>query len=344
MEQNQKNQTILVTGGAGYIGSHTVLELIKAGYRPVIVDDFSNSDPAVLKRLEQLAGEAIACYRINLCQKDKLREAFVAEKPTAVIHFAGLKAVGESVEKPLEYYRNNLDSTLSVLELMRETGCHQLIFSSSATVYGRDGQVPFVETAPTSATNPYGWTKYMIEQILRDVCEADPNLSAVSLRYFNPVGAHPSGKIGENPLGRPNNLMPVVTQVAVGKLDRLKVFGDDYETPDGTGVRDYIHVVDLALGHVAALRYADEHKGMRAINLGSGVGHSVLELVNTFSQVNQVAVPYDIVGRRPGDIAFCYADPSLAKELLGWETERSLEEMCRDSWHWQKSNPNGYEG
>ena len=334
---------ILLAGGAGYIGSHTCIELISAGHTVVIADNLCNSKKEAVKRVEKIVGQEIPFYEINVCDHDSLRKVFSENKIDAVIHFAGLKAVGESCEKPLMYYRNNLDSTLTLLEVMKEFGCHNFVFSSSATVYGIPETVPLVETMPTSCTNPYGWTKLMTEQILQDVTKTDPELSVVLLRYFNPIGAHESGTIGENPNGIPNNLMPYITQVAVGKLKELGVFGNDYPTPDGTGVRDYIHVVDLANGHVKAIDYADAHKGTEIFNLGTGVGYSVLDIVKTFSKVNNVEIPYQIKPRRAGDIAECYADPTKAKEVLGWTAEKTLEDMCRDSWNWQKKNPKGYE-
>lgn len=334
---------ILLAGGAGYIGSHTCIELISAGHTVVIADNLCNSKKEAVKRVEKIVGQEIPFYEINVCDHDSLRKVFIENKIDAVIHFAGLKAVGESCEKPLMYYRNNLDSTLTLLEVMKEFGCHNFVFSSSATVYGIPETVPLVETMPTSCTNPYGWTKLMTEQILQDVTKTDPELSVVLLRYFNPIGAHESGTIGENPNGIPNNLMPYITQVAVGKLKELGVFGNDYPTPDGTGVRDYIHVVDLAKGHVKAIDYADAHKGTEIFNLGTGVGYSVLDIVKTFSKVNNVEIPYQIKPRRAGDIAECYADPTKAKEVLGWTAEKTLEDMCRDSWNWQKKNPKGYE-
>lgn len=334
---------ILLAGGAGYIGSHTCIELISAGHTVVIADNLCNSKKEAVKRVEKIVGQEIPFYEINVCDHESLRKVFSENKIDAVIHFAGLKAVGESCEKPLMYYRNNLDSTLTLLEVMKEFGCHNFVFSSSATVYSIPKTVPLVETMPTSCTNPYGWTKLMTEQILQDVTKTDPELSVVLLRYFNPIGAHESGTIGENPNGIPNNLMPYITQVAVGKLKELGVFGNDYPTPDGTGVRDYIHVVDLAKGHVKAIDYADAHKGTEIFNLGTGVGYSVLDIVKTFSKVNNVEIPYQIKPRRAGDIAECYADPTKAKEVLGWTAEKTLEDMCRDSWNWQKNNPKGYE-
>ena len=325
---------VLLTGGAGYIGSHTCVEMINAGYDTVIADNFDNSSEKVIDRIETITGKRPKLYRLDVADREAVDKMFQKESFDAVVHFAGLKAVGESVRIPVRYYRNNIDTTLTLLEVMKERGVHNFVFSSSATVYGVPETVPLVEGMPTSCTNPYGWTKYMNEQILTDACVADDQLSVVLLRYFNPIGAHPSGLIGENPNGIPNNLMPYITQVAVGKLERLGVFGDDYPTPDGTGVRDYIHVVDLAKGHLKALEYAADHKGSEIFNLGTGNGYSVLDIVNTFSHVNDLEIPYDI--------AECYADPKKANEILGWKAELGLEEMCRDSWNWQKNNPKGY--
>ena len=335
---------ILLTGGAGYIGTHTALEVAASGVSLVIVDNLVNSLPEAVKRAEALAGTKFPFYQVDVADETALEQVFSAHPIEAVIHFAGLKAVGESVEKPLEYYENNLGSTLTLLKVMRRHGCKRIVFSSSATVYGTPETVPITEEMPVgrSCTNPYGWTKVFIEQILRDAAHADPELSVVLLRYFNPIGAHESGRIGENPDGIPNNLMPYISQVAVGRLPRLRVFGNDYPTPDGTGIRDYIHVVDLAKGHVSALAYGEKHTGVEVFNLGTGMGYSVLDLVKTFEQVNGVAIPYDIVDRRAGDIAECYADASKAKELLGWEAKKTLEDMCRDTWNWQKNNPEGY--
>jgi len=332
---------ILLTGGAGYIGTHTAVELLTEGYEVVVVDNYRNSSPESLSRVETITGKTLVSYEADVCDKDALRKIFKENKIDAVIHFAGLKAVGESVRLPLAYYRNNIDSTLSLVEVMQETGCKKLIFSSSATVYGTPESCPITEEMKTGdCSNPYGWTKYMIEQILKGVCVADPDFSVVLLRYFNPVGAHKSGLIGEMPNGIPNNLMPYITQVACGKLQALSVFGNDYDTPDGTGVRDYIHVVDLARGHVAAVRY--EEKGASVFNLGTGTGYSVLDMVKAFVKENGVDVPYKIAPRRPGDIAACYANPKKAKELLGWEAEYNLDDMVRDSWNWQSKNPDGY--
>ena len=334
---------VLLTGGAGFIGSHTCVELLECGHEVVIVDNFSNSKPEVLNRIRTITGKTFGFYEADVTDKRALENVFTKEKPDSVVHFAGYKAVGESVGKPVMYYRNNLDSTMTLLEVMNEFGVKNIVFSSSATVYGENNEPPYVETMPISTcTNPYGWTKLMSEQILRDAAFADKELSAVLLRYFNPIGAHSSGLIGEDPAGIPNNLFPYVARVAGGKLPKLGVFGNDYPTEDGTGVRDYIHVVDLAKGHVAALEYAKDHKGAEAVNLGSGKGHSVLEVVNTFAKVNDVPVPYEIKPRRPGDLPTSFADASKAKELLGWEAQLTLEDMCRDMWKWQTQNPDGY--
>ena len=334
---------ILLTGGAGFIGSHTYVELVKAGHRAVIVDNFYNASPEVLTRLETITGQPVPFHQVDVCDKEALSAVFDSEHFDAVIHFAGYKAVGESVAKPLEYYRNNLDSTLTLCEVMRAHDVKRLVFSSSATVYGTSDQMPLVETMHTGGcTNPYGWTKYMIEQVLRDIAHAMPDWSVALLRYFNPIGAHESGLIGEDPVGIPNNLMPYIAQVASGKLTELRVFGNDYPTPDGTGVRDYIHVVDLAQGHVKACEYLMDHTGCEAINLGTGTGYSVLDLVHAFEKVNKIHIPYSIVERRPGDVARCYANPTRAKELLGWQARKTLEDMCRDTWRWQSHNPNGY--
>ena len=332
---------ILVTGGAGFIGSHTVVELMNIGKEVVIVDNFSNSKPEVLKRIAQICGKEPKCYCVDLLDKADLDKVFSENQIDSVIHFAGLKAVGESVAKPLEYYHNNITGTLILCDVMRAHDCKEIVFSSSATVYGMNNPVPFVEGMPTSATNPYGYTKVMIEQILSDLAVADPDWSVVLLRYFNPIGAHESGLIGEDPNGIPNNLLPYVAQVAVGRRPHLNVYGNDYDTHDGTGVRDYIHVVDLALGHLKALDYADSHKGVEAINLGTGNGSSVLDVVHAFEKACGNAIPYEIVGRRAGDIATCYANAAKAKELLGWEATRDLDQMCRDAWNFASKNPNG---
>ena len=334
---------VLLAGGAGYIGSHTCVELINAGHEVVIADNFSNSCPEAVARVEEITGRKIPLYEADVCDKTAVEKIFSENKIDAVIHFAGLKAVGESCEKPVEYYRNNIDSTLTLLETMKKYGVNNFIFSSSATVYGTPKTVPLVETMPTgSPTNPYGWTKLMMEQILADTARANPEMSIVLLRYFNPIGAHESGRIGEDPNGIPNNLMPYITQVAAGRLKCLGVFGNDYPTHDGTGVRDYIHVVDLAKGHVKALDYSAEHKGTEIFNLGTGTGYSVLDIVNAFSKVNNIEIPYEIKPRRAGDVAECYADASKAAKMLGWTAEKNLEDMCRDSWNWQSNNVNGY--
>lgn len=333
---------ILLTGGAGYIGSHTAVELIKKGHTVVIADDLSNSKMESVRRVEKIVGQSIPFYKCDVADYDALKVVFSENKLDAVIHFAGYKAVGESVQKPIMYYRNNINSTLTLLDVMKEFGVCNLAFSSSATVYGIPETVPLTEDMPTSCTNPYGWTKLFIEQILRDACVADKDLSVVLLRYFNPIGAHESGTIGEDPSGIPNNLMPYISQTAVGKRERLSVFGNDYPTHDGTGVRDYIHVVDLAKGHVAAITYAKDHKGVETVNLGTGTGYSVLDIVNAFEKVNNVKVPYVITDRRPGDVAECFADPKKALEVLGWKAEKTLEDMCRDTWRWQSNNPEGY--
>ncbi len=330
--------SILLTGGAGFIGSHTAVELIQSGFDVIIADDLSNSKETVIDRIDQITGKRPVFYKNDVSDKGALNKLFEEQDIGAVIHFAGFKAVGESVAKPLEYYRNNLDTTLTLLETMKKHGVKNFIFSSSATVYSLVDEVPFTEeSGPLGCTNPYGWTKYMIEQILRDACVADPEMSVVLLRYFNPIGAHESGLIGEKPSGIPNNLMPYITQVAQGILPKLNVFGNDYPTPDGTGVRDYIHVVDLARGHVAALKYALEHEGCEVFNLGTGHGYSVLDLVETFERVNNVSIPYEIAPRRAGDIATCYADTSKAEAMLGWKAEKGIEDMCRDAWRWQEN-------
>lgn len=331
------NKKVLLTGGAGYIGSHTAVELLEAGYDVVIADNFSNSSPSVIERIEKITGKAVQLYAVDVADKAALKQIFEEQCIDAVIHFAGYKAVGESVAKPLMYYRNNLDTTLTLLEVMKEYGVRQFVFSSSATVYGIPETVPITESVDTYCLNPYGWTKWMIEQMLQDVCAADKDFSVVLLRYFNPIGAHESGMIGEKPNGIPNNLLPYVAMVADGRLKHLNVFGDDYDTPDGTGIRDYIHVVDLAKGHLKAMEYAQEHKGAETFNLGTGNGYSVLEIVKTFAQVNNVNVPYKIVDRRPGDAATCYADTEKAEKVLGWKAEKNLEDMCRDIWRWQMS-------
>ena len=335
---------VLLAGGAGYIGSHTCVELINAGHDVVIADNFSNSCPVAVERVEELTGRKIPLYEADVCDRDAVEKIFSENKIDAVIHFAGLKAVGESCEKPVEYYRNNIDSTLTLLEAMKKHGVNNFIFSSSATVYGTPETVPLVETMPKgSPTNPYGWTKFMMEQILTDTANANPDMSVVLLRYFNPIGAHDSGLIGEDPNGIPNNLLPYVSQVAIGKLPCLSVYGDDYDTVDGTGVRDYIHVVDLALGHLKAIDYSLAHTGVEAINLGTGNGTSVLQIVHAFEKACGHAIPYKIVERRAGDIASCYADASKAHEMLGWEATRTIDQMCQSSWNFISKNPNGLE-
>lgn len=334
---------VIVTGGAGYIGSHTCLELLNAGFRVTVIDNLCNASRKSLQRVEELSGQTLTFLELDLLELTSLRNAF-RQYPdvSAVIHFAGLKAVGESVQHPLRYYQNNIISTLNLCQVMQEQDVKTMVFSSSATVYGDPASVPIKETFPLSCTNPYGRTKLMIEEMLRDLHTADPQWNIALLRYFNPVGAHPSGRIGEDPEGIPNNLMPYITQVAIGKLQELSVFGNDYPTPDGTGVRDYIHVVDLATGHLRALEKLKEHPGVVTYNLGTGQGYSVLDMVSAFESACGRPIPYRIAERRPGDIARCYADPSLARAELGWQTEFGLHEMCRDSWHWQVANPRGY--
>ncbi len=335
---------VLLTGGAGYIGSHTAVELMNCGYDVVIADDLSNSCEEVVSRIEELGGGKVKFYKIDVCLKPDLERVFEENKIDSVIHFAGKKAVGESVAMPVEYYRNNLYATINLLEVMKNHNTDKIVFSSSATVYGSPKSVPVDETADTWCTNPYGWTKYMSEQIMRDACAADKDLSCMLLRYFNPIGAHSSGRIGEDPRGIPNNLMPYISQVAVGRRERLSVYGNDYNTPDGTGVRDYIHVVDLAKGHIAALKYAQDHKGCTVVNLGTGKGYSVLDIVKAFERANGIKIPFVITERRPGDVETLYANPARAQELLGWKAELDIEDMCRDTWNWQKNNPNGYRG
>lgn len=336
--------SILVTGGVGFIGSHTVVELQNAGYDVVVLDNLCNANPKVLDRIEAITGKKVPFYQADIRDREALNEIFEKESIDSVIHFAGLKAVGESVQKPLEYYDNNISGTLVLVDVMRQHGCKNIIFSSSATVYGDPAFVPITEECPKGVcTNPYGWTKSMLEQILSDIQKADNEWNVVLLRYFNPIGAHKSGTIGENPNGIPNNLMPYITQVAVGKREELGVFGDDYDTPDGTGVRDYIHVVDLALGHVKALKKIEEKAGLKIYNLGTGCGYSVLDVVHNFEKASGVKIPYSIKPRRAGDIATCYADAAKAKEELGWEAQYGILEMCEDSWRWQKNNPNGYD-
>ena len=334
---------ILVTGGAGYIGSHTCVELIEAGYTPIMIDNLSNSNPEGLRRVGEITGKTVEFIEGDVRDEALLDEILTKHEISCAIHFAGLKAVGESVAKPLAYYQNNLDATLTLCKVMAKHDVKRIVFSSSATVYSGDNEMPLRETSKTgNCTNPYGWTKYMGEQILRDIAKADPAWSVVNLRYFNPVGAHASGKIGEHPNGIPNNLMPYITQVAIGRREKLSVYGNDYPTPDGTGVRDYIHVVDLAKGHVAAVKYVVSGQGCEVFNLGTGIGYSVLDMVHAFEKANGVKVPYQIVGRRPGDLPTCYADPAKSERVLGWKAEKNLEDMCRDSWNWQSKNPMGY--
>lgn len=335
--------TVLVTGGVGYIGSHTCVELLNRGYETVIVDNLDNSNEKAVERVKIITGKTPKFYKEDVRDKEALDKIFSENKIDAVIHFAGLKAVGESVRKPLEYYDNNLVSTLVLLETMRKHGVKKIVFSSSATVYGLDTSgKPLSEDLPTSAINPYGRTKVFIEHILKDVAAADPELSVVLLRYFNPLGAHESGLIGEDPNGIPNNLIPYIAQVAVGRLERLNVFGNDYNTPDGTGVRDYIHVTDLAYGHVKALEYTETHTGCEAVNLGTGCGYSVLQVKDAFEKASGVTIPFVIGPRRPGDPDAVFANVEKAEKLLGWKAEKNLDDMCRDTWNWQKNNPNGY--
>ena len=335
---------VLVTGGAGYIGSHTCVELLESGHTVVVIDNLCNSNPKSLERVREITGKELRFYEGDVRDEALLRKIFGENPIDCVIHFAGLKAVGESVAQPWRYYDNNLNSTLVLTKVMEEAHVRKLIFSSSATVYTADNEMPLNEQSRTgNCTNPYGWTKYMTEQILSGMAHADKNWSIVLLRYFNPIGAHESGRIGEDPRGIPNNLMPYISQVAVGRREYLSVFGDDYDTPDGTGVRDYIHVVDLAKGHVAAVKYACAHSGCEVFNLGTGTGYSVLDMVKAFREVNGVQVPYKITPRRPGDIGTCYADPAKSREILGWQAGKDLKDMCRDAWRWQKENPMGYE-
>ena len=337
--------TVLLTGGAGYIGSHTAVELLNAGHDVIIADNYANSSPIVAQRITQITGKPVKCYEADAADPAALERIFQENAIDSVIHFAGLKAVGESVRLPLDYYRNNLDSTLALLAAMESHGVRQLIFSSSATVYGKHAALPYREDAETGpCTNPYGWTKLFIEQILRDYAAAHPDFSVVLLRYFNPVGAHESGLMGEDPRDIPNNLMPYIARVAVGTLPYLNVFGNDYPTPDGTGVRDYIHVTDLATGHMAALDYAASHTGVEVFNLGTGTGYSVLDMLHAFSRACGRDIPYRIAPRRSGDIAACYADVTKAREVLGWHARLDIDDMCRSAWNWQSHNPNGYEG
>ena len=335
---------VLVTGGSGYIGSHTCVELLNEGYGVVVIDNLCNSNPKSLDRVRALTGKDLKCYEGDVRDEALLRKSFAENEIGCVIHFAGLKAGGVSVAQPWRYYDNNLNSTLVLTKVMEEVGCKKIIFSSSATVYSGDNEMPLRETSKTgNCTNPYGWTKYMTEQILSGMATADKEWSIVLLRYFNPIGAHKSGRIGEDPRGIPNNLMPYITQVAIGRREFLSVYGNDYDTHDGTGVRAYIHVVDLARGHVAAVRYASKNDGCEVFNLGTGTGYSVLDMVKAFNEANGLELPYKIVDRRPGDLATCYADPAKSAEVLGWKAERGLQEMCRDSWNWQSKNPKGFE-
>ncbi|OFK25002.1 UDP-glucose 4-epimerase GalE [Olsenella sp. HMSC062G07] len=348
-EKDPRDTCVLVTGGAGFIGSHTVVELLAKGYRVVVVDDLSNASEKVLDRIDRIVGEQeagrLSFYRADVSDRDALEAVFDDAPVDCVIHFAGYKAVGESVRKPIEYYANNLGSTLTLVDVMREHDCRSIIFSSSATVYGDPDSLPLTEESPKKpATNPYGWTKWMIEQILSDLHVADPAWNVVLLRYFNPIGAHPSGLMGEDPKGIPNNLLPYVAQVAVGKRDRIHVFGGDYDTPDGTGVRDYIHVMDLAAGHVAALSWMGGRSGVEVFNLGTGRGTSVLQVIEAFGRACGRTLPYQVEPRRAGDVAANYADCSKARELMGWQARYDIDDMCRDSWRWQSSNPDGYEG
>lgn len=335
---------VLVTGGAGFIGSHTCVELLENGHEVVVVDNLSNSSEKSLERVKELTGKDFAFYKGDILDDELLNKIFKENNIDCCIHFAGLKAVGESVAKPWEYYNNNISGTLNLVKVMKENGCKNIIFSSSATVYGDPQEIPITENCPKGqCTNPYGWTKSMLEQILMDIYNSDKEWNIILLRYFNPIGAHKSGRIGENPNGIPNNLMPYITQVAVGKLEKLGVFGNDYDTPDGTGVRDYIHVVDLAKGHVKALKKIEENAGLNIYNLGTGQGYSVLDIVKNFEEATGVKIPYVIKERRPGDIATSYCNPDKAYKELGWKAENGIKEMCADSWNWQKNNPKGYE-
>ncbi len=334
---------VLVTGGAGYIGSHTCVELLMAGHDVIVVDNLINSREESIRRVAEISGKKLRFYKADLLDKAGLTAAFQETAVDAVIHFAGLKAVGESVAMPLQYYKNNISGSLVLFEVMAQHGVKNLVFSSSATVYGDPASLPITEDFPIKASNPYGWAKVMLEQILRDLNQADPSLNIALLRYFNPVGAHPTGRIGEDPRGLPNNLVPYIAQVAVGKLDELKIFGNDYPTPDGTGVRDYIHIMDLASGHLKALEKLATNPGLVTYNLGTGKGYSVLEMVDAFAEAAGKKIPYRIVGRRPGDIASCYADPSKAEKELSWKASRDINAMCVDTWRWQTKNPNGYE-
>ncbi|WP_203339209.1 UDP-glucose 4-epimerase GalE [Planococcus beijingensis] len=334
--------TVLVTGGAGFIGSHATVELLENGYKVVVVDNLSNSQKASIDRIKEMTGKDFAFHQVDLLDSQALDDIFSTYDISAVMHFAGYKAVGQSVEMPLSYYHNNISGTLTLCEMMLKHNVQKLVFSSSATVYGLPERVPIEESFSLSATNPYGRTKLMIEEILRDLALSNPSIRIAILRYFNPIGAHPSGKLGEDPRGIPNNLIPYITQVAIGKQPELKIFGGDYETNDGTGVRDYIHVMDLVKGHIKALEYLEKYEGVETFNLGTGTGYSVLEIVNSFNDVTGKQIPYQITDRRPGDIGVCYANPEKAKKLLGWQAEKSLKEMCRDSWNWQVQNPDGF--
>lgn len=335
---------ILVTGGAGFIGSHTCVELLNAGYEVVVLDNLVNASEKSLERVKAITGKEVTFYKGDILDRTILNEIFEKEKIDSCIHFAGLKAVGESVQKPWEYYNNNISGTLTLVDVMRQHNCKNIIFSSSATVYGDPAEIPITENCPKGqCTNPYGWTKSMLEQVLMDIQKADPEWNVILLRYFNPIGAHKSGLIGENPNGIPNNLMPYITQVAVGKLKELGVFGNDYDTPDGTGVRDYIHVVDLAKGHVKAVKKLEDNSGLSIYNLGTGKGYSVLDIVKNFEAATGVKIPYSIKPRRAGDVATCYSDATKAKKELGWEAEYDIKDMCADSWNFQQKNPNGYE-
>ena len=335
--------SILVLGGAGYIGSHTCLELLKAGYEVVVVDNLCNSSEEAVKRVEKIYGKPVKFYQADILDREALEKIFESETIDSVIHFAGLKAVGESVQKPIEYYRNNIDTTLTLLECMREAGVKKFVFSSSATVYGEENDIPYIETMKRgSCSNPYGWTKVMMEEILEDAAKADEDLTVVLLRYFNPIGAHESGRMGEDPQGIPNNLMPYIAQVAVGRRDHLTVYGGDYPTKDGTCRRDYIHVMDLANGHLKAVEYATDHKGVEVFNLGTGTPYSVLEIIHAFESANDIKIKYEIGERRAGDLPEFWANSEKAEKVLGWKTKRTLEDMCRDTWNWQKNNPQGY--
>ena len=335
---------VLLCGGAGFIGSHSAVEFLNAGYDVTVLDNFINSSPEAIRRVEKITGKQVTLVEGDAADHDTVAKVFADEEIFCVIHYAGLKAVGESVEQPVRYYRNNLDTTLTILECMKEAGVKNIVFSSSATVYGEVNEPPYTEDMPRGAcTNPYGWTKSMIEQILEDAAKADPELNVVLLRYFNPVGAHASGLIGEDPKGRPNNLMPLLAQTAVGIREKLTIFGGDWDTPDGTCRRDYIHVTDLAEGHVAAVNYLQDHPGIEIFNLGTGTPYSVLEMVNTYAEVNGITVPYEIGARRAGDLQDVWGDAAKAKEVLGWEAKLGLADMCRDSWNWQSHNPHGYQ-